>query len=514
MNSYLDYLLEANIGLLLFLLFYVLVLDVETNFAFKRAYLLGGLAASLLFPLVTIATPQGGIPTVAQLLPPNWLPEIVVFGQGVKTPEGSSPPVWPLIVNLYWGGVAIFATRFLWQCLQLAKQLKTNKVMLVDGKYKVTEVPGNFPTFSFFRRIYIGNTEALSAEERAIVVCHERVHADLFHSIDILFVEVLRIVCWFNPAVYFYKKIFTNVHEFQADARAVEHHDVNQYCSLLAKVALMSADFKLANHFNNSLTLKRINMMKTIKKKMHGWKVAAVILFVAGFFLAVACQDQALTKETEVAKVSSDALDVPQEVHASEDGEVFTIVEQSAEPAGGFESVVDVLRQNLSYPNESRMKGVEGTVFVQFVVNQDGSLSNFSIKKGVNAALDNEALRVAQLLPAWKPGKQNGRTVRQQFVLPVSFRLDASAPIGERAMPLEKRMKVTSTIVQHDGKTLVQGSVTDDAGNPMPGSNIVIVGGSRGTTTDLHGRFALDVGNAKGQLSVSFVGYKPELVSF
>ncbi|MBL0743785.1 TonB family protein [Chryseolinea lacunae] len=594
MNSYINYLLEANFGLVLFLLLYVLLLNSETNFAFKRTYLLGSLLVAVLFPVFTVATAQSAIPSLGQIVPPNWLPEFVVVGYGAK-PVDASPSinVWQVVSWLYLAGVALFAMRFLWQAFQLARHLQKANVHSQTGKYKITELDGPFPTFSFFNHIFIGNAEALSAEDRAIIVRHERVHADHFHSIDILFLEVLRIAFWFNPVLYFYKKIFINVHEFQADAQAVEHHDVNQYCNLLAKVALMSADFRLANHFNNSLTLKRIIMMKTIKKKMRVWKVAAVVVIVAGFFFAVACQDQVLTDATEVAKTSTMALDVPKEVQAkfdalqkekpnakfviievdeqgkaklesmksvyddlmahgdqsiasmnvikptagpsepvrnfviveykdemrqiseaSKSGEVFTIVEQAAEPVGGIETVMRVLSTNISYPSDVRMKGIEGTVFVGFIVNKDGSLSDFEIKRGIDPQLDKEALRVAQLLPNWTPGKQSGQAVRQQFVLPIAFRLNAGKPEAPRVTAVEKDLKVTFQTVRREGKTLVEGSVLDESGNPMKGSNVIISGSTRGTTTDDHGKFVIDVGNANGQLAVSFVGYKTEFVSF
>ena len=102
-----------------------------------------------------------------------------------------------------------------------------------------------------------------------------------------------------------YKKIFVHLHEYEADARSVKTHDVNDYCSLLAKVALLSADIRLANHFSNSLTLKRIQMIRKIRSKTKWWKVALLGATVPLFFFVVACQDQLAGDVTALAGDSS-----------------------------------------------------------------------------------------------------------------------------------------------------------------------------------------------------------------
>src|SRR5690606_33953339 len=138
----------------------------------------------------------------------------------------------------------------------------------------------------------------------------------------------------FNPFINTYKKIFIQLHEFEADARAVKNSDVNKYCSLLARVALQSADFKLANHFNNSLTVKRIEMMRRIKKNIRHWKVVAIASALPLVFFFVACQDQVTNEVTEIAKNSTHALIVPdfvkqrfEELRAANPGKTYTVLE-------------------------------------------------------------------------------------------------------------------------------------------------------------------------------------------
>jgi TonB family protein len=108
---------------------------------------------------------------------------------------------------------------------------------------------------------------------------------------------------------------------------------------------------------------------------------------------------------------------------SSRTGEVFTMVEQSATYKGGMEALGSFISDNLVYPEEARTKGLQGKVFVQFIVNADGSISDPAIKKGVDTQLDNAALAVVKAMPNWNPGMQKGKAVRQQFVLPVNFAL-------------------------------------------------------------------------------------------
>lgn len=102
---------------------------------------------------------------------------------------------------------------------------------------------------------------------------------------------------------------------------------------------------------------------------------------------------------------------------------VFTVVEQQAEFPGGMEALVKFLQKNVKYPAIARRMGVEGSVFVSFVVDKAGAISDIQVVKGISAECDKEAVRVVGMMPPWKPGKQNGKSVKSRFVLPVKFKL-------------------------------------------------------------------------------------------
>ena len=102
---------------------------------------------------------------------------------------------------------------------------------------------------------------------------------------------------------------------------------------------------------------------------------------------------------------------------------VFTIVEQMPEFPGGEGELFKFIQQNISYPAMERDNDIQGRVIVGFVVNEDGSVSDVAVKKGVSNGLDKEAIRVVKLLPKFKPGKQQGKSVKVAYVLPIMFKL-------------------------------------------------------------------------------------------
>lgn len=102
---------------------------------------------------------------------------------------------------------------------------------------------------------------------------------------------------------------------------------------------------------------------------------------------------------------------------------IFYAAEEMPEFPGGYQALLNFLSQNIRYPSIAAESGITGKVTVNFVVNKDGSISDATILRGVDQALDKEALRVINSLPKWKPGKQAGKPVRVSFSVPINFKL-------------------------------------------------------------------------------------------
>lgn len=106
-----------------------------------------------------------------------------------------------------------------------------------------------------------------------------------------------------------------------------------------------------------------------------------------------------------------------------EEQHIFQVVEEMPEFPGGMAECLKFLAKNIKYPTIAQENGVQGRVIVQFVVNQDGSIVDPVVVRSVDPYLDKEALRVIQMMPKWKPGKQRGKAVRVKYTVPVTFKL-------------------------------------------------------------------------------------------
>jgi len=125
------------------------------------------------------------------------------------------------------------------------------------------------------------------------------------------------------------------------------------------------------------------------------------------------------TEEVQVEEKEVKTQVIEQKVEA----EVFLIVEEPPTFPGGEAALYKWLGENLKYPEEAKELGIQGRVFVAFVVEPDGSTSNVVVKRGIGGGCDEEAVRIVKAMPKWAPGKQRGQPVRVQFNLPIKFTL-------------------------------------------------------------------------------------------
>ena len=123
------------------------------------------------------------------------------------------------------------------------------------------------------------------------------------------------------------------------------------------------------------------------------------------------------TENIEIVQVS-----VEEEEEEKED-EIFQVVEQDPEFPGGVEALYKFVQQNIKYPQLAKENNITGRVFVQFVVEKDGSVSNVRAARDIGGGCGAEAVRVVKSMPKWTPGKQRGKAVRAAYTLPVNFNL-------------------------------------------------------------------------------------------
>jgi len=127
-------------------------------------------------------------------------------------------------------------------------------------------------------------------------------------------------------------------------------------------------------------------------------------------------EDSEADEETEVEVV---------EVEEEESDEVFqfAVIEDKPEFPGGMPALMKYLGSNTKFPQIAKENGIQGRVFIQFVIDKKGKVTNVEVVRGVDPYLDKEALRVVKGMPSWKPGKQRGKAVKVSYIVPINFKL-------------------------------------------------------------------------------------------
>lgn len=133
--------------------------------------------------------------------------------------------------------------------------------------------------------------------------------------------------------------------------------------------------------------------------------------------------DVEASQETAIAEYVPYVPQVEEEEEIIENDQVFVVVESMPEFPGGYEALMKYLQENLKYPALAKEMGIKGRVFLSFVVEKDGSVTDVRVLRGIGGGCDEEAIRVVESMPKWKQGLQRNQPVRVQFNLPIKFTL-------------------------------------------------------------------------------------------
>ena len=153
-------------------------------------------------------------------------------------------------------------------------------------------------------------------------------------------------------------------------------------------------------------------------------KAAVFIGILLGTLFAATSCDHFVSKPQEGDPVETSMLDdLGWDEDEAEDGE-YQDVEEMPEFPGGEEKLMEFVQENIKYPQEAIDAGTQGRVFVGFVVEKDGSIGDVKVHRGIGHGCNEEALRVVQMMPKWKPGKNKGEPVEVSFLLPIDFKLE------------------------------------------------------------------------------------------
>ena len=614
--SWAHYIIQVNIYLVVFYGFYKLLLEKETYFILNRVYLIGAGLFSLSIPFLRFewfTKQEAAKPVYVGVDQLNYL--IVQSGVVEQAPDRLTAN--NVIVAVYFCGVLFFLLKFAYNLLIVRSLLSK---------------PGNGLAFSFFKRKVVDG----KLPQSLVIERHEDIHIKQMHTLDVLFFELIAIVTWFNPVVYFYKRTIKNIHEYLADEAAANYQgDKKQYALLLLSSAFGVAPGNLTNSFfNKSLIKKRIYMLHKQRSKRTAFikyglflPLFAITLVMSsatirnnekiqevadelplkeplnivkeavseavkplvsqsdlvtnaaeqlpnidvdwgGFYehmkktvrYPAMAQESVIqgytqtlftvkagkvqdvkpggpalgggtdeevqrcvksyagysaipdgnysvkisyTLNTESTGVTSEIKNkdlkpvkgytpLPSDIvirgylrlsnspgpkgelsevvvvgkpEADQSGEkIHDFVSLDSQPTfpGGMNKFYEYLKTDLRYPAEAHANNVQGKVFMSFVVETNGEITNIRVDRRLGAGTDEEAVRVVAASPKWVPGIKDGKAVRVRFNIPISFTLNKPNGAAPKAN------------VEDELKTKVVGI---RIGSPNPTSPLYVIDG-------------------------------------
>lgn len=477
MTSFVNYLLESGISLSLFALVYFLFLRRETFFSVNRWFLLVSIGFSAFLPLFHIPfyAPQATmLPEVTVTPYINLLSSVTIYGTALSHGAEQFVLNYSLLGYSYLLGVVLFSGILFLRIYQIVRLIVQNQV-IPEGRIKLVILDRELSPFSFLNYIFVSNNlQNTNGWEKMLE--HEKQHIRQGHTYDVLVLEFVAVFQWFNPFFWVFRRALRENHEFLADQAVISHGTTPSWYKQILLNQYVGEQVVLANNFNYSLIKNRIKMISKIKSR----KIANV-KFLVGFIMAAslvavfACeQKESVTTEVtsseksvtiiadghslqingdsagieklkSIIAESGDyelnvdaatgemkltgknnkvgeivAVALGREEKAAQE-EVFFIVEEMPDFPGGQLALRNFIAQTIKYPVTAQENGIQGKVFVNFVVGKDGSVKNAKIFRSVDPSLDKEALRVVNGLPKWKPGKQKGKEVAVSYTVPINF---------------------------------------------------------------------------------------------
>jgi len=447
----------------LFYACYWLFLRQHTFFTWNRFYLLGSLLISLSLPFVIY-------PESAPQMPALYEVNAAAF---TITENQSEDHNLFTFANFLWltylSGALVMSFILYKNTKQLLSFLKQGEKIDLEDCTVVLINSNHVGSFSFLNWIVINRNDY--EHHFDAILRHEMVHMQQHHTFDILLVEILKIVFWFNPVLIIYKKSLQEIHEFLADAEAPNRES---YANFLVAYALNAPIASLTNHFFKPSQIKnRIQMI--YKNRTSKWMLGTYMLAFATIstiaMLVAGCEQR---ENNEIAEVSKTVIQKESEKKplSAESKKVYTVVEKQPEFPGGIKAMYEFLGENIKYPEAALKGNIEGKVFLSFVVSETGEMSDIAILKGIGYGCDAEAVRVLSKFPKWQPAMQDGTPVNVRYNLPINFQLKDKAD--------NKTSRIGKQLENQDRAQtpfLVTGSVIDASNNDSKPS-VRITGGN------------------------------------
>jgi len=425
------YILEANLYLALFALFYYFALRKEKNYLANRLVLISSVFLAWTIPGISYLEP------LSSILPVIGLESITISPNAIAdSPTVLSFSFQDALASVYIAGVLIGSIVFIKRLFGILSILSRNS-QNTDSSLKLIETD-SVEAWSFFNIVALGKN--IPAENRRWIIEHEKVHVNEKHSIDKLIVQLVKIFGWFNPAVYYLDSAFEENHEYRADEVVCRNFSNSiTYSQVLVSQSMGGVPANLLSHqFSKKSLLKSRIQMINQTKQTGAIKYLFVIPALALALLMHSCTKDVQTAESissSTPRATTPSTQNTQDVVFTEvkpidqstpEG-VYEVVDKMPEFEGGMDGLIKFMSENTVYPKSASKSDESGKVLVSFIIDEAGNVTETQVvnsKSIASIALRNAALETVGKMPAWNPGEQDGKTVKVMMALPIKFQLE------------------------------------------------------------------------------------------
>ena len=266
MMDFLVYDGKVAVALLVFYLFYRFLLKKETFHRFNRVVLVGTAVLSFLLPLciITVHKPI----EVAPVVPEPAIVATEVPAQELVPLVEPAVPWWPTaLVFLFWAGVAFVLARVTISVLSIVRIIRRGRLVREEDGCKIVVTERDIDPFSWMKYIVLSVKDWEAPH--ASILAHEKAHIGLGHSLEVLLVDILSALQWFNPAIWMLRADLQELHEYEADDAVLRAGtNIKEYQYLLIRKAVSKSGYSVANSFNHSILKNRITMMSKSKSPL------------------------------------------------------------------------------------------------------------------------------------------------------------------------------------------------------------------------------------------------------
>jgi TonB family protein len=453
MNALFIYMIKVAVYLIAFYIVYSLFLSRDTSYRRNRVFILLSMMSAMILPLITFHTIKPlNIQFFGKFLSEVFVTASASTGRTVSTGT-SYQATLHTIYSIYIIVTFIFIVKLLIDLFNLLILILRHR----NQGSRIIRFHG-FNTSGFSAMGYIFINSRLSPEDAGDIIRHEQNHLKQNHFIDIIFIEIIKALQWFNPVVYLFNRSLRAIHEYQADQECLSAGvPIVNYQSLLLNQVFKSGAFNLTNSFSNPSLIKKRMVMMTKKRTSDfaALKMVMVVPVTAVVFLAISAYreipnssvkqivPEILSQKStpairielmppppppppsseKISDLKENARTVAEGQISESEKEPFVVVEEMPTFPGGDLALLKYIGENTVYPENAKQQNIQGKVIIRFCVTEKGGVSRISVLKGVSPELDEEAMRVVRTLPEFKPGKQGGKPVPVWYMVPITFTL-------------------------------------------------------------------------------------------